>query len=163
VTTGEKLLEEFRRERRAGDPRLRAEGRVIIERHSELSTLIVVDEYLAIRALVGDLPAGVPDDFLGIPVSSHWRLLQRLHSRGNGQLSQLLAKLPESDREAIRSPHPHVLEILDPRPYLDEAARIQRVLVALDGLSQRPLPPLCITVDSFGMGLNATSAYACGK
>jgi hypothetical protein len=86
--------------------------------------LIVVDEYLAIRALVGDLPAGVPDDFLGIPVSSHWRLLQRLHSRGDGQLSQLLAKLPENDREAIRSPHPHVLEILDPRPYLDEAARI---------------------------------------
>jgi hypothetical protein len=86
--------------------------------------VIVVDEYLAIRALVGDLPADVPDDFLGIPVAAHWRLLQRLHSQGDGQLSQLLSRLPESDREALSAPHPHVLEILDPRPYLDEAARI---------------------------------------
>ena len=86
--------------------------------------MIVVDEYLAIRSLVGDLPSDLPDDFLGVPVSAHWRLLQRLHNPGDGQLSQLLARLPDSDREALRSPHPHVLEILDPRPYLDEAARI---------------------------------------
>ncbi len=86
--------------------------------------MIVVDEYLAIRSLVGDLPSDLPDDFLAIPVSAHWRPLQRLHNPGDGQLSQLLALLPETDREALRSPHPHVLEILDPRPYLDEAARI---------------------------------------
>jgi hypothetical protein len=86
--------------------------------------VIVVDEYLAIRALVGDLPSNIPDDFLGIPVAAHWRLLQRIHSQGDGQLSQLLALLPESDREALSAPHPHVLEVLDPRSYLDEAARI---------------------------------------
>jgi hypothetical protein len=86
--------------------------------------MIVVDEYLAIRAFVGDLPTDVPDDFLGIPVSAHWRLLQRLHSGGDGQLSRLLAQLPEADREALRTPHPHVVEVLDPRPLLDEAARI---------------------------------------
>ena len=86
--------------------------------------MIVVDEYLAIRSVLGDLPDEVPDDFLGIPVSAHWRLLQRLHSPGTGQLSQLLRELPESDRDIVAAPHPHVLEILDPRPYLDEAARI---------------------------------------
>ncbi len=86
--------------------------------------MIVVDEYLAVRSLVGDLPADLPDDFLGVPISAHWRLLQRIHAPGNGQLSQLLALLPENDREALRSPHPHVVEILDPRPYLDEAAQI---------------------------------------
>lgn len=79
---------------------------------------------MAIRSLVGDLPSDLPDDFLGIPMSAHWRLLQRLHSPGDGQLSQLLVCLPEGDREVLRSPHPHVLEVLDPRPYLDEAARI---------------------------------------
>jgi hypothetical protein len=86
--------------------------------------MIVVDEYLAIRAFVGDLPTDVPDDFLGIPVSAHWRLLQRLHSGGDGQLSRLPAQLPEADREALRTPHPHMVEVPDPRPLLDEAARI---------------------------------------
>lgn len=86
--------------------------------------MIVVDEYLAIRSILGELPAEIPDDFLGVPVSAHWRLLQRLHSPGTGQLSQLLGRLPESDRDIVAAPHPHVLEILDPRPYLDEAARI---------------------------------------
>ena len=86
--------------------------------------MIVVDEYLAIRSILGELPTEIPDDFLGIPVSAHWRLLQRLHSPGTGQLSQLLGRLPESDRDIVAAPHPHVLEILDPRPYLDEAARI---------------------------------------
>jgi hypothetical protein len=33
--------------------------------------MIVVDEYLAIRSLVGDLPSDLPDDFLGVPVSAH--------------------------------------------------------------------------------------------
>jgi hypothetical protein len=32
MTTGEKLLDEFRRERRAGDPRLSPEGREILRR-----------------------------------------------------------------------------------------------------------------------------------
>lgn len=32
MTTGERLLDEFRRERRAGDPRLSPEGREILRR-----------------------------------------------------------------------------------------------------------------------------------
>ena len=58
---------------------------------------------------------------LALTAYRHNRLLQRLHDPGSGQLSQLLA---EADRQAIRRPHPEVLQILDPQPLLDEAAAI---------------------------------------
>jgi hypothetical protein len=86
--------------------------------------VIVVDEYLAIRSLLGVLPEGLPDEPLAITTSAHWRLLQRIHAPAGGQLSQALAALPASDREALRFPHREVLEVLDPRPRLDEAAQI---------------------------------------
>jgi hypothetical protein len=86
--------------------------------------VIVVDEYLAIRSLLGVLPEGLPDEPLAITTSAHWRLLQRIHAPAGGQLSQALAALPASDREALRFPHRDVLEVLDPRPRLDEAAQI---------------------------------------
>ena len=81
--------------------------------------MIVVDEYLAVRSLLGALPAEVPDEPVALPLSAHWRLLQRLHAPGSGQLSRVLAALPEIDREVLRAPDPAVLEVLDPRPLLD--------------------------------------------
>jgi hypothetical protein len=86
--------------------------------------MIVVDEYLAVRSLLGALPADVPDEPVALPLSAHWRLLQRLHAPGTGQLSQVLAALPETDREVLRSPDPAVLEVLDPRVLLDQAAQL---------------------------------------
>jgi hypothetical protein len=86
--------------------------------------VIVVDEYLAIRSLLGLLPDGLPDEPLAITTSAHWRLLQRIHAPAGGQLSQALAALPAPDREALRFPHREVLEVLDPRPRLDEAAQV---------------------------------------
>jgi hypothetical protein len=86
--------------------------------------MIVVDEYLAVRSLLGVLPTDLPDDRLALPLPAHWRLLQRLHAPAGGQLSQLLSALPESDREALRFPDPAVLEVIDPRPRLDQAAAI---------------------------------------
>ena len=86
--------------------------------------MIVVDEYLAIRSLLGVLPEGLPDEPLAITTSAHWRLLQRVHAPAGGQLTQALAALPAPDREALRFPHREVLEVLDPRPRLDEAAQI---------------------------------------
>lgn len=84
--------------------------------------MLVVDEYLAVRVLVGARPSELGDDEpLALPAYRHYRLLQRVHAPGGGQLSALLA---ESDRQAIRRPHPEVLQILDPRPLLDEAAAI---------------------------------------
>lgn len=86
--------------------------------------MIVVDEYLAVRSLLGILPEDLPDEPLAITTSAHWRLLQRVHAPSGGQLSQALAALPASDREALRFPHREVIEVLDPRPRLDEAAQI---------------------------------------
>ncbi len=86
--------------------------------------MIVIDEYLAVRALGGSWPAGLPDDELALPASRHWRLLQRVHTPAGGQLSRLLAALPGGDLGVVRFPHPEVLSVLDPRPLLDEAASI---------------------------------------
>lgn len=86
--------------------------------------MLVIDEYLAVRVLGGSWPVGLPDDDLVLPASRHWRLLQRVHAPGGGQLSQLLAALPGGDLGVVRYPHPDVLQILDPRPLLDEAAAI---------------------------------------
>lgn len=84
--------------------------------------MLVIDEYLAVRVLVGAPPAELdPDEMLAIPAYRHYRLLQHIHAPGSGQLSALLA---DSDLNAIRRPHPEVLEVLDPRPLLDEAAAI---------------------------------------
>jgi hypothetical protein len=86
--------------------------------------VLVIDEYLAVRVLGGNWPAAMPDDDLVLPASRHWRLLQRIHAPGGGRLSQLLGSLPGGDLSVVRYPHPDVLQVLDPRPLLDEAASI---------------------------------------
>lgn len=87
--------------------------------------MIVVDEYLAVRVVGGAWPDGLPDDEdLALPASRHWRLLQRVHAPGDGQLSQILAQLSDAGRDGIRHPHPEVLGVLDPRPLLDDAAAL---------------------------------------
>ena len=87
--------------------------------------MIVVDEYLAVRVAGGDWPDGLPDtEDLVLPTSRHWRLLQRIHAPGTGQLSQILSTLSRTDLDGLRYPHPEILQIADPRPFLDEAARL---------------------------------------
>ncbi|MGH3576994.1 MAG: hypothetical protein ACRDU0_05495 [Mycobacterium sp.] len=87
--------------------------------------MIVIDEYLAVRVVGGQWPKGLPDDEdLVLPTSRHWRLLQRIHAPGGGQLSQVLGSLSPAGRDSIRYPHPEVLQVADPRPLLDEAARL---------------------------------------
>jgi hypothetical protein len=86
--------------------------------------VIVVDEYLAVRVLGGDWPDALPDDEIALPATRHWRLLQRVHAAGTGQLSRLLAALPGDDMGVVRWPHPEVLQVIDSRPPLDEAAAI---------------------------------------
>jgi hypothetical protein len=41
-----------------------------------------------------------------------------------GQLSQAMAGLSDAGRSVLRRPAPKVLEVLDPRPLLDQAAEI---------------------------------------
>jgi len=87
--------------------------------------VIVIDEYLAMRVVGGDWPAGLPDsEELALPASRHWRILQRIHAPGSGQISQVLAALTPAGRDSLRHPHPELLQILDPRPLLDDAAAI---------------------------------------
>ncbi|HEV2368733.1 MAG TPA: hypothetical protein VGR90_02590 [Acidimicrobiales bacterium] len=86
--------------------------------------MIVVDEYLAVRALRGTAPSELLDEDLVLPTSRHWRLLQALHGGRGGQLSRLLGQLSDSGQLAVRFPHPEVLQVLDPRPLLDEAAAL---------------------------------------
>ena len=64
------------------------------------------------------------DETLGLPAYRHYRLLQRIHQPGTGQLSTALTMLNDTDKAVLRRPHPEVLQILDPRPLLDNAPAI---------------------------------------
>jgi len=86
--------------------------------------MILIDEYLTMRVLLGAWPEGLPDDDLVLPASRHWRLLQALHGPRGGQLSRPLDQPSPRGRGSLRHPHPEVLQVLDPRPLLDEAAAI---------------------------------------
>lgn len=87
--------------------------------------MIVVDEYLAVRIVFGDWPDDLPDDDdIALPASRHWRLLQRIHNPSGGQLTAIVAGFTPDELMALRFPHPEVLQILDPRPLLDDAAAI---------------------------------------
>jgi hypothetical protein len=69
--------------------------------------VIVVDEYLAVRVVGGAWPESLPDDEdLGLPASRHWRLLQRVHAPGDGQLSAILAQLSDAGRTHPPPPTP---------------------------------------------------------
>ncbi len=87
--------------------------------------MILIDEYLAMRVLGGSWPQGLPDDDdQALTAARHWRLLQRIHAPGTGQLSQRLAALSATDVAVVRHPHPEILHVLDPRPLLDDAAHL---------------------------------------
>ncbi len=87
--------------------------------------MILIDEYLAMRVLGGSWPEDLPDDDdQALTASRHWRLLQRIHAPGTGQLSQRLAALSAEDLAVVRHPHPEILHVLDPRRLLDDAARL---------------------------------------
>jgi hypothetical protein len=105
--------------------------------------MIVIDEYLAMRVVFASdgWPEDLPDtEDLVLPASRHWRLLQRIHGPGTGQLSQRLAALAPAARDTLRFPHPEVLQILDPRPVLDEAARLGARFGGAGSSMRRSLP-----------------------
>lgn len=87
--------------------------------------MIVVDEYVVTRVAVGEWPDALPDsEDLLLPLSRHWRLLQRIHAPSSGQLSTILAGLTTAVRDGIRFPRSDLFQVLDSRTVLDEAAQI---------------------------------------
>ena len=64
--------------------------------------MIIIDEYIAVRVVLGRWPAGMPDDDVALPTLGHWRLLQALHNPRGGQLTRILSPLP--DRTGRRGP-----------------------------------------------------------
>jgi hypothetical protein len=112
--------------------------------------VIVVDEYIAARVVGGDWPAGLPDDELVLTAARHWRLFQALHGGRGGQLSQLLARLSPAGRDGMRYPHPEVLQVLDPRPVLDEAAILAARFGGAACWLPKPSPPGSPTAASSG-------------
>lgn len=71
--------------------------------------MIIIDEYIAVRVILGRWPAAMPDDDLGLPIMGHWRLLQAMHQPRGGQLTRILAEVSEAGRSSLRWPHPEVL------------------------------------------------------
>lgn len=65
MTTGERLLEEFRRERRAGDPRITPEGRRILQR---ITSGDLTDEFALALASVSDGDPSVGPDPSSDPI-----------------------------------------------------------------------------------------------
>ncbi len=121
--------------------------------------MIVIDEYLLVRVVLGDWPNAVADDEdLLLPLSRHWRLLQALHGSGTGQLSSLLAPLTPSGKEALRFPHPELVRVLDSRVLLDEAAQIAGRWGAEDGWSLKPSPQGLSTDERSGSVVRRMSA-----
>jgi hypothetical protein len=120
--------------------------------------LIVIDEYLAVRVVRGNWPNGLPDDDdLLLPMSRHWRLLQRVHKPGGGQLSQLLGTLSPTDQDTIRYPHPEVLQAADPCLYLDKLLS-SLAGMAVAGSLRKLLPLASPTAGRSGSAPSATSA-----
>ena len=88
----------------------------------------IVDEYVALRVLVGDWPSEVPQDLLGLPYTRHWRLLSAIALPTRGQISRRLALLSPAARDALQRPHPDLLEVLDPRATSLLAADLLRTI-----------------------------------
>jgi hypothetical protein len=118
--------------------------------------VIVIDEYLALRVLAGTPPKGLVYEELGITAYRHWRLLQRVHSPGTGQLSRLLAALSPTDRDVVRHPDPAVVQIRDPRSLLDDAAAISARSVVRGCSWPRPWLLVWRTAASCGSGRSGT-------
>ncbi len=105
----------------------------------------------------------MPLDELGLPTMGHWRLLQALHKPRGGQLTRILASLSDPARSALRWPHPEVMQVLDLRPLLDDAARLA-VRVHLRFSDSHPHPMThqtvcCCTDDYYEIHLSGRALF----
>ncbi len=121
--------------------------------------MLVIDEYLAVDVMLGDWPAGLPDDdIIGLPASRHFRLLQRIHQPGTGQLTGILDRLPEPDRHAMRTPRSS--RSSTPARCSTRPPPSAPATAPAGCSSSRPSPRASPTATSSGSAPNETSATA---
>ena len=103
-------------------------------------------------------PTDLPDtEDLVLPTSRHWRLLQRIHGPGTGQLSQRCAALTPAERDTLRFPHPRSFRSSTPGPFWTKQLGLVRGLAA-DGSSMRRSLPVSTTGVSCGSVQSGMSA-----
>ena len=97
--------------------------------------MILVDEYVALPALVGLPPAQLAGEALAMTYSRAYRLTRALLDPGPGRLAtrgrftRLVEALSAADlqllHERLADPDPAMLTIVDPRPLIRAAGAIQ--------------------------------------
>lgn len=95
--------------------------------------MIICDEYLALAALRKSPPVQTSQERIAITPAAWARALRSRHNIDNpqqvvgGQLSHIIRRLSPADRAQLSRPDPRLLAILDPRPFLDNTARLSAV------------------------------------
>lgn len=97
--------------------------------------MILVDEYLAIRAISGSPPDHAGDRVVALSYGRAYRLTRALTESGPGRLrvrgrfTRLVDALEQRDRQVLyqwlATPDPAVLSVVDPRPLIRTAAALQ--------------------------------------
>lgn len=90
--------------------------------------MLICDQYIAIRAIAGNLPEELGGEHLAIASSHYWLLLRAAAKQRDavpgimGQISQLIAELSPAAKEELEAPSPDVIEVLDFREYARASA-----------------------------------------
>lgn len=97
--------------------------------------MLLVDEYVALPALVGRAPRPVQDEALAITYGRAYRLTRALLDPGPGRLqvrgrfTRLVDGLTPADQHALHEqladPDPALLTVVDPRPLIRATGAIQ--------------------------------------
>ena len=92
--------------------------------------MIICDEYLALAALSENLPFSTTARSVATTPAAWSRVLRsrhRAHSTHHitaGRLNALINQLSPDCQAKLTTPSPQLLNILDPRPFLDTSARL---------------------------------------
>lgn len=125
--------------------------------------MIVIDEYLALRALKSGGVAGLPTgDTFGLTYLRHWRLISSIARPQVGRLSAQLATCNPSIVRFIQRPDPAFLDVVNPVRLSLAAASYLTVLGPMSALFAETIAA-CIEYDSplfIGEARNGTGPLA---
>ena len=90
--------------------------------------MLICDQYIAIRAISGNLPEELRAEQLSIASSHYWLLLRAAAKLRDpypgviGRLSRLIAGLSPAAQAELSAPSPDIIEVLDFREYARASA-----------------------------------------